>query len=610
MTNLQNDRQDVLRLKELLFREERRALSHIERVVFEHDQRIGDDEALQHSVAEILAEALREADIKNHRELAASISPVVVAGIRREIINSRDEMVDALYPILGRLAAAYVASVFREFMEETNKRLEGSLSGRYLRLRLKSLFTGKSYQQLALQEAQCARVDELLLVRKGAGVLLDHWSADPDRQHGPDDYLLSSLLSAINDFAAEAFAKENHELRSLDIGDGRVYLRSSPCHLLAVKSTGQASRRFEKSLDRSLLGSLERHEEALARVEAGGRTRQLKGMLPELAEELNLALAQEKRPPVLAIALFSALALMGSVWLAWRVEDAYLTARLREKVTAALSAQADLRGFPIDVKVAPDRSRVALTGLTSSQASGEAAVAAVAEAVRPAVVEANFASVPTNRRLEAVETEFKTFAGGVDRRMDGLASREDMAAEAERLALLANSVAGAATNEQVGKITAELGVRLDGLAARLNDPDLQLRLWIQSHAVFFADDVTFRDPDKTAALLKQLAVLLIPAKEKLRVIGYTDPTGTREGNDALAMQRAEKVLRELVTLGAPRDRLKVLGRPKGAMLSFDKGPNSSNRRVEFELAYGEEPVDPLGEPLRTNAARTESHAPR
>ena len=69
-------------------------------------------------------------------------------------------------------------------------------------------------------------------------------------------------------------------------------------------------------------------------------------------------------------------------------------------------------------------------------------------------------------------------------------------------------------------------------------------------------------------------------------------------------------MRQLVEMGAPRERLKVLGRPKGAMLSYDKGPNSSNRRVEFELAYVEEPIEVTGEPLRNNATRTESHAPR
>jgi outer membrane protein OmpA-like peptidoglycan-associated protein len=87
----------------------------------------------------------------------------------------------------------------------------------------------------------------------------------------------------------------------------------------------------------------------------------------------------------------------------------------------------------------------------------------------------------------------------------------------------------------------------------------------------------------------------------VRVIGYTDPTGTADGNDALATMRAEKVAAELERLGVPKDRLKVLGRPRGTLLSYDKGPFSSNRRVEFEISYIGEPTVPRGEPLSADA---------
>jgi outer membrane protein OmpA-like peptidoglycan-associated protein len=616
MTNLANDRREVSRLKELLFKEERRLLSTIERVVHEHDRRIGNDEALQHSVAEVLAQALREADVKDHRDLAASISPVIVAAIKREIARSRDEMVEALYPILGRLASSYVSSAFRDFLDGMKRRLAGRLRGR-----------------------PC--VDEVLLVRKESSLLIEHWRASAggaEASAESDEPLLKRLLAAINNFAAKAFARENQALRSLDIGKARLYIRSSPAHLLAVKCVGRPSWRFEKDLDGALIDSLERQERALAQNEpapaqgeAGGKATASGAILAELAADLNTALAQEKPAPTLAWALAGLLALAAAGFFGWRYEEAYLTAQLRNRAREAVSAQAELRGFPIEVEAPDDRSRVVLTGLTSSREAAEAALAAVAEAVKPVTVESRLAYVPTSQRLEAVENSFKSFASGVEARMESLATgttariervaaRDESAREEEerqqekrqqeKLSQLARGLEGAVTGEQLARVVVELKGRLDALTARLDDPDYRLKDWVQSHAIFFGDDASFRDGEAVGALLRELYALLVPSKAKLRIIGYTDPTGTKEGNDALAIQRAERVVRELVAMGAPRDRLKALGRPGGALLSFDKGPNSSNRRVEFELAYAEEPIDATGEPLKSSAARPEGRASR
>src|SRR5262245_2513586 len=134
---LQQHAGDFSRLKRLLLSEDRRVLSDIEETVRKHDIRIGDDEALQHSVSVILADALREAEVANHRELAAAIAPVVVGAIKREIRNASDEVVDAMYPIMGRLIRAYVSAAIRDFVEQTNRRLEGGLSARFIRLRVK-----------------------------------------------------------------------------------------------------------------------------------------------------------------------------------------------------------------------------------------------------------------------------------------------------------------------------------------------------------------------------------------------------------------------------------------------------------------------------------------
>ena len=123
------------RLKQLLLRPETDRLEAMESKVEALDRRLGAPDRLEAATSEILVEAFRRAEIARHRELAGAVAPVVVAAIRSEIKNSKDMMVEALYPITGRLVAAAVANAFRDLVADLNERIDRTLSTRHWRLR-------------------------------------------------------------------------------------------------------------------------------------------------------------------------------------------------------------------------------------------------------------------------------------------------------------------------------------------------------------------------------------------------------------------------------------------------------------------------------------------
>lgn len=75
-----------------------------------------------------------------------------------------------------------------------------------------------------------------------------------------------------------------------------------------------------------------------------------------------------------------------------------------------------------------------------------------------------------------------------------------------------------------------------------------------------------------------------PAAE-IVVIGHTDRVGTVQHNDALSLQRAERVRNELGRLGIPLDRIQVAGRGEREPLipTADQVPEPRNRRVEITV---------------------------
>lgn len=88
--------------------------------------RVGRDADLEVSVAAVLDGAFRRADLAKHADVADAVAPFVVNTVRTEIRNSKDELVEALYPVTGRIVKAYVASAMKDLVDQINRRLESN----------------------------------------------------------------------------------------------------------------------------------------------------------------------------------------------------------------------------------------------------------------------------------------------------------------------------------------------------------------------------------------------------------------------------------------------------------------------------------------------------
>lgn len=590
MNSMGHNAGDFTRLKRILLGDEQRVLSDIEEAVRHHHLRVGNDEALQHSVANILANSLREADVKNHRELASAIAPVIVAAIRREIRNASDEVVDAMYPIMGRLIRAYVASAIRDFVEQTNRTIEGGLSARFIRLRIKSLVTRTPYRTLLIREGQQLRVASIYLIERGSGMLLDVWSADPNAPPPhKDDHLVGGMLTAITNFAAEALSEKESELQALDLGEARVFIRASAGYLVAIKSVGKGTKKVRRFIDAALSDTMETLTPS--RKDAAQQHREI---LADLADRITGFLARQKQPPILALSVFLGFFLLGGLILYQHFRELSVVERLHGQVSEVIDRHPALQAFPLKIDVMRARNAVSVAGLVPSATDRDLLIREASARLDPVRLEPQLIIVPPEQELRKVSSAVAELNRQIAQ-MEAEAARKNAA---ERTALR-ERIAG--LQQEVDRKSAALKAGLAELYRITQDPLLKLSQWVATHAIFFADEVAFRDSGLAISTLTELRDLLTLSDTRVRVIGYTDPTGTADGNDALATMRAEKVAVELERLGVSKDRLKVLGRPRGTLLSYDKGPFSSNRRVEFEISYIGEPTVPKGEPLSDNA---------
>jgi OOP family OmpA-OmpF porin len=77
----------------------------------------------------------------------------------------------------------------------------------------------------------------------------------------------------------------------------------------------------------------------------------------------------------------------------------------------------------------------------------------------------------------------------------------------------------------------------------------------------------------------------LSSAEKVRVVGYTDNTGTAEHNSKLSQQRAEVVRDYLVSSGVDPKKLEAIGAADAKPVADNstKEGQAMNRRVEIEV---------------------------
>ncbi|MFO1115651.1 MAG: OmpA family protein [Beijerinckiaceae bacterium] len=569
------------RLKELLLRPETDRLAAVETRVGAIDSYVGGKDRLEAATSEILVDAFRRAEIAQHRELANAIAPVVVAAIRSEIKNSKDMMVEALYPITGRLVAAAVANAFRDLVADLNERLDRGLSAQHWKFRFQSLLTGRPVSELALAAAQRPALRRLLLVERGSGRLIAGWGADEDT--GDQSELVSGLIAAITEFASSVYGARGGELRTLDLGGSRVFLRGAPLYLAAAECAGALKPEHERELDDAFLSLVSKVDK---------QPDSARGALADMAERL-FATPAEKRKSALPLVLVCAAALALAGWFAsGPIARAWKERQIDQAFEQALAAHPELKAWPLGVEVDHSARTVSVVGLDPSDVAARPLVEALTDAASPYAVAERTAAVGGLAEVEALRGKAQALEAQV------AALSQSSKDAIDRALAQAVDAAGARTNAAARDVQRDLqkelqaqtqaaSERLGALIAGIAPGErARVAVLAAQTAIFFqSGNVSPLDATLAGKRADEIANALRGNDIGLRVIGETDAAGSDRRNAALAQARADAVVAMIAERGVAASRLRAMVRQGGGGLSAD----ARDRRVTFELAYPDEP---------------------
>ncbi|WP_448248331.1 OmpA family protein [Thalassotalea agariperforans] len=282
-------------------------------------------------VKDVVAEAIYDRN-KQDKAIDNILQPIVERSVETSVNGSRDKLISSLYPLVGGLVRKSVKAFLSDFIEKTNQLLENSFTIKGLKWRFKARQAGVSFAQYVVSQTFVYRVEHILLIHRETGILLK--SVDHNKFGHSDVDLISSMLTAINDFVADSLVQrdENEEqLQTIRTDNFSLLIKPGPYAMIVLAVTGNSPHRLLDQMQLTLENIHQLYDEELRNFSGDvdafdGADNQLRHCLlsEEKAPETN-----NHKKPWLAWLLLTAMSLGIVYWLVCLWQSQQLTQQIR-----------------------------------------------------------------------------------------------------------------------------------------------------------------------------------------------------------------------------------------------------------------------------------------
>lgn len=549
-------------LRRLLFGTEQEQLAELQ-------ARFDDTRRLAADVSRALPDAVRLRSPEDQK-LIQAIAPPVIESLKHAARRSPQRLSEALFPVLGPAIRKAIAHAFSRMTEAINQTLEYSLSPRSLKWRLEAWRTGKTFGEIVLFHTLLYRVEQVFLIHRETGLLLQHVAAEAVVAQDAD--LVSGMLTAIQDFVRDSFGGGSEAtLEGVKFGDLSIWIEQGPDAIIAAAIRGFAPTRLHATLQEAIETI---HGEQGESLEAfAGDTGPFELSRPTL-EACLLSQYQapqtKRRSPYFLIGLASAMVLTLALW-------GFFALRERQRWNAFLATIKAQQGV-IVTEAEKRGGKYYIRGLRD-----------------PLAVEPEWLVKGSPLRWQDVEMQWEPYQSLQPDFVLMRARRILDPPPGVTLSLTDGKLSARGTvppewAADAGKLARAIpGV--NKFAADLSDA---LRVKLEQEAVRFAPGARSLSAQESVLPSVVETIRLIDADAQqagrdvlIRIVGQTDKSGTPESNLELSRARAEAVLAALARSGLNTNQLRrtqlvAEGVGDGGTSALN---SEAHRRVSFKVEF-------------------------
>jgi len=232
-----DDNHALEELRHLIVAPEREGIAEI-------SSRLDNLERRAEDVSSVVVEAIqmrREHD--GDRALADALGPTIEDTLRDSVRKHPQVLADALFPVMGPAIRKSITETLRSMLESFNEALEHSLSLQGIQWRMEALRTGKPFAEVVLMHSLLYRVEEIFLIHKETGLVLNHLTAPAVAAKDAD--MVAGMLSAIKQFAHDGLNADREELLGkIGMTGFDLWVEDSPHAIIAAVIRGHAPEDF------------------------------------------------------------------------------------------------------------------------------------------------------------------------------------------------------------------------------------------------------------------------------------------------------------------------------------------------------------------------------
>lgn len=238
------------------------------------DGQLNDREQLEERVNPIL----KDQETRIQRDFPTLFGPQITESIKKQIKESQDEVVEVLYPIIGRMIKKYVTNEIQMLSDKIDAQMEMAFSWEGWKIRIKAWFTGTPQKELMLANLIDPKIEEIHVIEKNSGILLGSYA----KKEALDRDMVAGMLTAIKAFVEDAFQTEEQELESIDYQNFKIIIKSFNSFFIAVVCSGTLNSSFRDKVDDELLSF---SEKVLKKARKTGKDELQADMIEESLEE-------------------------------------------------------------------------------------------------------------------------------------------------------------------------------------------------------------------------------------------------------------------------------------------------------------------------------------
>jgi len=228
-------------LKDLLLTDDRAYAESIHAKIKALEDLIHQQQKLSSKVNPIIDEKL----IEFTEQIPKTLGPTITKTLSEQIKNSKDQVVEALYPIMGKMIKKYISQEISLLTERINKQLEDSFSANSWKRKFKSWFGGVKEEELLLSQlSSISQVEQVLVIEKNSGMLIGQYT----KRETIDKDMISGMLTAIKSFVEDAFNEKSQNLELIEYELYHIHIQSFVSFYIAVAISGEYNLIFKNKI--------------------------------------------------------------------------------------------------------------------------------------------------------------------------------------------------------------------------------------------------------------------------------------------------------------------------------------------------------------------------